>query len=199
MRRLAILAALVAGALIPPTAVQAFVATGTEHALELSVNGTFEEELATGWQVTLPDTGSTIARETGFDPDPDHEVQVLKVRITGTTGIDQILPLPSLDMQFSVRARVLAEAGAVSWAAAGVILGYIDEGGLTLGQTAICAKSRNCPWESGPTFHVIEALHSDWDTYSFDLEGELATNLAAVDRSAVRRLKISIVSVLDDC
>jgi hypothetical protein len=199
MRRFAMVAALVAGALTPLTAVPASAGQSVGYALELTANGSFEEPLTSGWQVSLPDTGSTITRDVGFEPDPDYEVQVLKVRGTATTGIDQIFPLPDLNMQFSVRAKLMTDTGYVSWAAAGIVLEYIDEGGLTLGKTAICAVSRSCPWESGPDFHLIEPWTSDWDTYSFNLGEELATYLPAVNPLEVNRLRISVMAVLDDC
>jgi len=199
MRRLTTLATLVAGALAPLTAVQASMTRGAEQILELCSNGSFEEELAIGWQVTLPDTGSVITRDVGLEPDPDFEVLVAKDGVTGVAGLDQVLPLHDLDMRFSLRARMLADAGYVSWAAAGVMLTYIDEGGFTLGQTAICAVSRSCPWENGPSFHLIEPWHGDWEAYSFRLADEVAANLPGVDPSAVHTLRISVQAILDDC
>ncbi len=199
MRRFATMAALVAGALTPPTAVPAASTGGEEQILELCCNGRFEEDLASGWQVTLPDSGSTIIRDVSLDPDPDFEALVVKDGVTGHAGLGQVLPLHDLDMRFSVRARMLTDAGYVSWAAAGIMLTYIDEGGFVLGQTAICSVSRSCPWQNGPSFHLIEPWHDDWDTYSIHLAEELATNLPGVNASAVHSLRISVEAILDDC
>jgi hypothetical protein len=199
MRRLVTLATLVAAALFPPLAPPAYGNHIAAQPLELCVNGGFENLLGGEWQVTLPDSASTFVRGTECEPDPDYEGCLLKTDLSGTARVDQLLPLPGIDTQFSVKVRLWSESGSVSWAAAAVIVGFVDEGGLTLGETAICNFTRWCPWESRPDFHVIEVGAGVWETHTLDVAAELATYLPAVDPTAVHSLRLSLSTTMDDC
>lgn len=199
MRRLVTLAALVAAALFPPTALPTSGNSISAQPLELVHNGGFESALAVGWQAVLPDSASSVTRDPGIEPDPDYEVRLLKTDLSGTARLDQLLPLPAVDTQFSLRAQLWSESGSVSWTAAAVIIGYVDDGGLTLGETALCNFTRWCPWESRADFHVIEVAGGVWETHTLDLAAELAQHLPAVDPDDVRFLRVSLCAVMDDC
>ncbi len=199
MRRLVILGALAAAAHFPPGAWPTGSSCLADPAVELCVNGGFEEPLTVGWQATLPDSASSATRDAGCEPDPDYEVRLLKDHLTGCASLDQLLPFPGLDTHLSIRGRLWSESGSVSWSAAAIVIAFIDEGGLTLGETAFYTASRWCPWESGPAFHAIEVPAGVWDTYTLDVAAELATHLPGVDADAVHGLRLSLRAVLDDC
>lgn len=199
MRRIVILAALAAAAHFPPGAWPTCWNCVADPALELCVNGSFEEPLEVGWQATLPDTASTVTRDTGYEPDPDYEVRLLKDHLTGSARLDQLLPFPGIDTHLSVRGQLWSESGSVSWAAAAIVIAFVDDGGFTLGQTAFYSASRWCPWENRPDFHIIEVAAGVWDTYTLDVAAELTMHLPAVDPDAVHSLRLSLWTVLDDC
>lgn len=199
MRRLVILTLLAASAHFPPGAWPTCWDCVADPTLELLVNGGFEEILTVGWQAALPDSASSVTRDTGYEPDPDYEVRLLKDDLTGSAHLDQCLPYPGIDTHLSVRGQMWSESGSVSWAAAAIIIAFIDEGGLTLGRTAFYAPTRWCPWQNRPDFHLIEVAAGVWDTYTLDVASELAMHLPAVDPNAVHHLQVSLWTVLDDC
>ncbi len=169
------------------------------QAFELVVNGAFEEPPSTGWDLVFADSAYAITRATTYDPDPDYEIRLTKLDGTGRVRLDQVIPLPSLDVGFSASGRMLAEGGTASWAVAGLRVEYLDDGGGALGETAICAMSRACPWESSPDFHLIEAINDAWHSYSFPLADEIAAHLPAVDPTQVHAVRISLYAFVDDC
>lgn len=163
-------------------------------ALELVTNGAFEDEFAPAWQEDNVGQGASVARSVSFDGDADFEALAQKGTGNGHAKLDQVVVLPTLDVHFSVTAKMQASASTGGpWAAAGLALAYEDYFGHLLGTTYIVAKTTLCPWVDGDRVHVIEVPDEEWNGYAFVLDDELV-NLAGVDPLSVHQLRISLVS-----
>lgn len=160
-------------------------------AQELVVNGDFEQALNIGW--TIDASGSyTIDRYTWPHPDPDYEAYVYKMA-TVYASIYQIVDLPSLfcDVSFSAKFRK-KEASSTCWPVSAVIFTYLDENNNALGSTRVYYPSPYCNWQAGPTMHLIKVEDTLWNSYSFNIQNEIAQNLPGVDPNAVRKVKVSL-------
>jgi hypothetical protein len=168
-------------------------------AIELVTNGGFETDTSPGWEKDLVGTGAGVTRSTGYDGDPDYEVLVEKGTGNGHGKLDQIIAVPSVDLAFSVNAKIQVLATSDAWAAAGVALHYESYLGDILGTTMIVGKTSYCPWADSGNLHLIEAPDEAWNGYAFNVADELA-NLADVDPNAIRQIRISLFAqVGDDC
>ncbi len=168
------------------------------QALELAVNGGFEEPLASGWRQETQGSAWTIDRATTYDPDPDYEASVRQNTGSGSARLCQDVVLPSTDVEFSVRARIQATATATAWAGAAVVLSYLDQLGSPLGETYICVKTLYCPWTDTPTTHLIFAPVNTWHDCAFNLADELA-NLPGVSPAAIHSVQVSLLVRAADC
>jgi len=186
MRRLALLLLL----LVP---------TSSVPAIELVTNGAFEEALPPAWQVESVGAAANVTRATGYDGDPDFEVLVEKGTGNGHGKLNQTVVIPSLDVDFSVTAKVQVAVSVGPWAAAGVALHYEDHFGNVLGTTMIVRKTSACPWIDNDTLHMILVADESWNSYGLDLGAEVA-NLAGVDPDAIRQVRVSLFGeVGGDC
>jgi hypothetical protein len=164
----------------------------TATALELVVNGGFEEAFPPEWQEYSVGAATTVDTSTAYDGDPDQEARVQKGTGNGFARLNQVVVLPSLNVHFAVNAKIEASASSGGpWAAAGVALHYEDYFGHLLGTTVIVGKTPTCPWADSDTLNVIEAPDSNWNAYGFNLDDELL-NLAGVDPLSVHQLRISL-------
>jgi hypothetical protein len=166
-------------------------------AFNLLINGDFELPLATGWS-TIAGDSVTIDRGTFYDPDPDFEAHIAQTTSTGEGALVQAIDLPGVDTEFSARMTCDASATFSAWAAAGIRLVYQTQWGIGLGETRIVACTRDCPWVSGPTMHLISAPENYWFEYSFNIAAEL-TNLPGVDPSCVRRIEVRVMTAMNNC
>jgi hypothetical protein len=170
---------------------------GLVQALELVANGDFEAPLDPPWQQSVLGAGG-IDRSANHQPDPDYEARAWHGTGNGHSRLYQVIPVPSVDLAFSVNARIRATATSTAWAAAGVVIAYLDQYDIPLGETAICRRSIHCPWANSESMHIIEAQDYIWETHAFNLSEEL-DNLPTIDPSAVKKIQISLLTVTFDC
>ncbi len=168
------------------------------QALELTINGDFEQPLTTGWRQETVGSAWYIDRATTHDPDPDYEACVRQSTGTGSARLCQDVVLPSVDVEFSVRARIQATATSTAWAGAAVTLTYLDQHGIARGETYICVKSSYCPWTDTPTTHLISAPVNTWYDFAFNLADELV-NLPGVAPAAIHQVRVSLLVRAADC
>lgn len=165
----------------------------------LLINGDFEQPLTTGWSQYLAGPG-IIDRAIDYEPDPDYESQVY-VTTKGVYGkLYQKVIIPSIDLRFSTKARLVAWCNELvgHWAGSSLLIAYLDDHGNHLGSTRICAKTSSCPWSNTPIHHIIDAPDSLWHTYTFDVGDELR-NLPAVKPSAIKGIEIALYSETYHC
>lgn len=168
------------------------------QALELVVNGDFEQPLTTGWQQETVGSAWYIDRGVNYDPDPDYEVFVRHSTGAGLARLFQDVVIPSTSVQFSIHAKMQASATSTAWAGAAVTLAYLDQYGFLLGETYICTESQHCPWADSPTLHLIAAPFNVWMDHAFDVAAELA-NLPGVDPAAVHAIRLGFLVRAADC
>lgn len=176
----------------------ALLLVSPSHAVNLLVNGDFEDEILMGWESDLYGTGAIVDRATTYHPDEDYEARAYKPTGIGHSILSQTVALPSLEADFSVSAYLNASATSTAWAAAAISVAYLDEIGTTLGETRIYVVTHYCPWEPAEDLHLISGSTGMWDAYSFNIEEELA-NLPAVDAQEVRAVKVSLLTDVYDC
>lgn len=167
--------------------------TSIAFAGNLLVNPDFELDLATGWIATTNGANDTINRATGYDPDPDYEAFIFKGYGSGYAKLAQPVTVPSTDLDFSVRAKIYAydnNADTLCWAAAGVIISYMDDLDMILGDTRICMRTTPCDWQNSSTCHLITVSDSFWHDYSFNIDDELL-NLPGIDPGDVKKISIA--------
>jgi len=163
-------------------------------------NGDFEQALTVGWTQMMTGGGTTISRSTTYDPDPDYEVYLYKA--TGTSGYAQLwqtTDIPTCNLNLSFSAKLYAwDNYSGAWAAAAVMIAYLDNSNNVLGETRICRWSYDCPWTSAPDCHIIQVTDSLWHDYNFNILDELA-NLPAVDQNEVAKIKITLDAEVIHC
>jgi hypothetical protein len=163
----------------------------------LLTNGDFEQPLTTGWEQTLG-SYSHIERATTYDPDPDYEVWVSD-SFGNYAKLWQTTDIPTTDLEFSVYAKLDAfdnNEDTLCWGGAAVILTYLDETGSYLGETRICRFTTPCPWTDSPTCHLIIVPDTNWHTYSFNINAELA-NLSGVNPLDVYKIDVALYAETD--
>lgn len=163
-------------------------------------NGDFEQALTVGWTQMMTGGGTTISRSTTYHPDPDYEVYLYKA--TGTSGyaqLWQVADIPTCNMDLCFSAKVYAwDNYSGAWAAAGVMIAYLDNADNVLGETRICQWSYDCPWINTPECHIIQVTDSLWHDYTFNIQDELA-NLPAVDPNEVAKIKVTLDAEVIHC
>jgi hypothetical protein len=174
-----------------------FMAAGLIFAGNLSVNGDFEQDLSIAWELASNGYNPTITRGTAYDPDPDYEAYAFKDYGSGYAKLYQVIDLLGMstaDLDFSINAKVYAwdnNADQLCWAAAAVIITYMNESGARLGDTKICMRTTPCPWQNTSTCHLITATDSFWHNYSFNINDELG-NLPGVNPSNVKKIEVAL-------
>jgi hypothetical protein len=172
---------------------------GPSTALELTHNGDFELPLGAGdWQASLSGSTAAIDRASGYDPDPDYEVNLTQGTNTGYARLDQIIDIPGPATLLTFAARVQVSATAGAWAAAGLAVGYLDARGLTLAETRICASTRDCPWEDSPVLHLISIGGEEWQNQALDIAEDL-THFPGLDPERIRRVRVSLLAQAYNC
>jgi hypothetical protein len=167
-------------------------------ALELLTNGDFEEPLSPAWDQTITGTTASITRAQHYDPDADYEVYLYKWTGDGEARLSQTIAVPGLDVEFTANANLFATATSSAWSGAALLIAYLDEGDAVLGETCICARSYYCPWTNSSTFHIIEAVPSQWTIYNVKIDEELE-NLPGIEASRIRQLCVTLQVYADDC
>lgn len=169
----------------------------------LLTNGDFEQELSTGWHQSFHGQGfgDTLDRSSSFHPDPDYEVRVKKYD-AAYARLYQTVNIATTDLEFAVSTKMYArefEPESTRWAAASVILEYLDAQQVLLGQSRICHKTPDCPYVNTPTFHMIEVADTaNWYIYAFNVDNELQ-NLPGVNPLDIAKIKVSLFDTTDGC
>lgn len=160
----------------------------------LITNGDFEQDLSAGWTQTIYGTAATITRGSGYDPDPDYEVYVYKGTGTGHAKLHQTAYIPTTDLDFSAALKLYASSNSTTcWAAAALVIAYLDEEGELLGESMICAKSTACTWTNSPTRHIITPADSFWHDYAFNINAELEY-LSGIVPGEIKQIQIALAS-----
>jgi hypothetical protein len=168
-------------------------------AIELVINGDFEDDLAPAWQDESAGNATSFIRSTDYDGDLDYEVLVEKGTGNGHAKLNQPIVIPSTDIYFSVNAKIHASTSHGPWAAAGVALHYEDHFGNVLGTTKILRKTVDCPWSDSDKFHMILAPDENWNGFGFNLDDELV-NLAGVNPLEIHQIRICLFGITGgDC
>lgn len=176
---------------------------GVGSAGVLMTNGTFEQALTVGWSQAIgtPLSSDTIDRQTYFDPDADYEARVKKYDATHAK-LFQTVNIPTTDLEFSVSAKLFAyeySPSAPYWAAAAVVLRYLDNNNNLLGETRIVHKSPHCPWTNTNTVHIITVTDpNNWYDYAFNINNEL-TNLSGVNPSDIKMIQVALLDTTNGC
>lgn len=158
-------------------------------------NGNFEDDLSVGWQSYLSSTiYDTVMRGTDYEPDPDYEAYLFK-SYGGYAELWQTIDITTVDsFAFSMKTKLYAydnNADTLCWAAAAVVVSYMNSTGNVLGTTRICRSTAPCPWSNTSTNHLIPAVDTLWHTYSFNLRTELA-NLPGVVPGQVKKVQVAL-------
>ncbi len=164
---------------------------------QVIVNGDFELPFDPEWESSLSGLGAVIERGTSFDPDPDYEAHLAHTG-GGYVRLAQRVHVPDTEIEAFLRFRLHATATTEAWAAAGIVLEYLDESLVTLGETRIATWTRHCPWEPGPDLHLIEVPGDTWMDYAFNVTEELG-ELPAVDPTAVRYIQLQLYIQTYEC
>jgi hypothetical protein len=174
------------------------------RAHELVTNGDFELDIANGWSIDsvegMTPYYDTLDRDTAFNPDPDYEARVKKYD-SAHAKLYQIFDVATTDLAFGINAKLYAveyNPAGTYFAAAAVVLSYMNSSGVVLGETRICDTTGHCIWASGPTLHLIVAPDSNWNAYSFNVNDELA-NLPGVNPLDIAKVRVALFDTTNGC
>jgi hypothetical protein len=178
------------------------VFAGLIFADNLLTNGDFEQEINIGWQQSMTAAG-IIDRATTYDPDEDYEAKVYQYESSGYTTLYQEIGILSVDLpatEFRCTAKMNAYSTVPSdWAAAAVIVSYMNESSTILGETRITYKTVGCPWTNTSTLHVMSVGDVSWQDFSFNLNDELTMNLPGVNPAEVAKIRVALYDTLIWC
>lgn len=167
-------------------------------AREFVVNGDFEEDHTLTWARGETGSGGLVERRSDLDDDEDYELRVSVVEGDGIIRLVQRIGIPNTDLNISAQLAAATFGDGGAWSAAGLMIRYLDRYWGTLGETAIVSTSRDCPWISSPTFHLIGVVGHNWQEHAFDLTEELAY-LPGVDPEQIMFLEIALMYNAENC
>ncbi|HEX7321159.1 MAG TPA: hypothetical protein VF399_12495 [bacterium] len=159
----------------------------------LLTNGDFERSFGTGWQIHALWAADSVSRCTWYDPDPDYEALVYTSN-GGSPRLYQRVNIPVTALDFSAILKLSADdnnADTLCWAAAALVISYVNQSGNVLGQTRIGQWTTPCPWQNSPVLHLVSVADTLWNAYSFSIDNELA-QLPGVDPAQVRSIEIAL-------
>jgi len=173
------------------------IATGFSR--ELIYNGNFELPPDSGWRVIrwgeFPDTGNCRLRWLHtYHPDRDFEVMIQKLLHQGMKFFQQI-DIPSLELQFSVSCRLSAKSESESlFAAAAVVLEYLNSSDSLLGETRIFYATPGCDWQNSPLLHLIRVSDTiNWHNYRIDILNDLES-LPGIEPTEIKSIRVGLLS-----
>lgn len=171
---------------------------------ELVVNGDFELDIATGWTIDsiegMTPYYDTLDRGVDFDSDPDFEARVKKYD-SAHARLSQLFDVSTTNLDFAIAVKLYAveyNPAGTYFAAAAVVLSYMNDSGAVLGETRICYKTSHCIWANTATLHLIEVPDSNWNVYAFNVNDEL-TNLPGVNPPDIAKVKVALFDTTDGC
>jgi hypothetical protein len=114
----------------------------------------------------------------------------------------QTVNVPSTDLEFSVDAKLFAHEYTITdscWAAAAIILRYLNNNNISLGETRIVYQTPHCPWTNTNTVHIIPVTDPNgWYNYSFNINTELA-NLPSINPLNIKKIQVSLYDRIIGC
>jgi len=162
---------------------------------EMLTNGDFEQDLTVGW--THLDSGSgthEVARDAGYEPDPDYEAYIYQYDNPGSTILVQTVEVPWTLVKLSFRASFEEAGGSSScWPAACVNVVYYNATDAILGETRYY-YSTYANWTASPTLSLYRISDPAWASYELDIDQELATNLTGVDPGQVTKIGVALTA-----
>jgi hypothetical protein len=162
----------------------------------LVVNADFELPLEPAW--TSTSSGEcTIERDTSLDPDPDYEAHIVLSGL-GHGRLLQVVEVLDTEIDFSVILKLHADATGEAWAGAAIVLTYLDDTQAFLGETLLGAWTHECPWENGPTEHLVSLPADEWMDWTLNINDDLQ-ELPAVDPLAVRYIRVALNAQAYEC
>ncbi len=174
------------------------------RAQELIINGAFELDINTGWSIDsiegMTPYYDTLDRAIDFHPDPDYEARIKKYD-SAHAMLYQIFNVGTTNLAFGITAKLYAveyNPAGTYFAAAAVVLSYMNDSSAVLGETRICYKTGHCTWANSSILHLIEAPDTNWNTYSFNVDDELA-NLPGVNPLDIAKVKIALFDTTNGC
>lgn len=168
----------------------ALLISSTALAGNLLVNGDFSQPLDSGW--TVYSTGDNgIASIAAVDEPYGFVTQTMKGRVS----MYQVIPIEDLNAELSFSGRFHAEATKEGYGSlAKVAVVYCDADTETLGKTVFGRATGTAELVSDKTQHSIVArADKKWADYRLNISKELSTNLAGIDASKVRFLRIGLI------
>lgn len=162
----------------------------------LLTNGDFEQPLDVGWQQDTDMLGGTYS----FDrwdslgqPTPGYAAHVYKA-LAYYAALKQTVPVPDANLAVSFDARFRINSASLScWPVATVIVRYLDNSGVELGNTKFYSHDEYCTWANSDTAHLIDAtLLVGWHSYQLDVPQEITGHLPGVNPSLVRQVMIEL-------
>jgi hypothetical protein len=167
-------------------------------AREFIVNGDFEQDHASTWARGETGSGGIVERRTDLDGDEDYELRISVTEGDGIIRLVQRVEIPNTDLNISAQLAAATFGDGGAWTAAGLMIRYLDRHSGTLGETAIMSTSRDCPWISSATFHLIRIVGQNWQEHAFNLTEEL-TLLPGVDPEQITFLEVAVAYTAENC
>ena len=164
-------------------------APGVPAVQDRLLNGDFTAPLDSGWFRDARNfSGSGAIR-----PLPGGGVIVQKVQC-GWTRLSQKFLLPDRHVTFSTEAQLRVTVNRSGYfAAAAVVVEYLDAGGQPLGETRFQAVAGRRPWSSTPTRHFIPvAANGTRHELELDVADELRRHLSGFKPADVAALRVTL-------
>lgn len=171
-----------------------FLMVGLGHA-EFIVNGGFDQPLSVGWTVdTLLYAGSYVIERTDTIGSPGGYAARVYKTLADHAALVQTVNVPGPDLLFTFDARLWIAGGSSScWPVAALIVHYLDNGGVELGNTKFYSHDEYAQWISSDTAHLVDvSLQTGWQHYQLPIARELAGNLPGVNAGLVKRIRVEL-------
>ena len=164
---------------------------------ELIVNGSFDQTLDIGWTMdTLVIAGlHRFERSDTLGSPGGYAARVYK-ELADHAALVQTVTVPGPDLDFTVDARLWVIGGSSTcWPVAAVIIRYLDNGGIELGNTKFYSHNEFALWVSSDTAHLIDvSALSGWQHYQLSIRQELADNLPGVNADQLKQIRVELYS-----
>ena len=159
------------------------------RAQNLIANADFAKSPDEAWTISSTEDEPAIALQSG-EPNAISVRQALR----GYTVLSQLIPIKTLDLDFSFSAMFVASVNKPNFTALSeVVVGYYSADTGLLGQTRFCRAVNRGDLKSGPDQHLIPVkADSSWDDYTVNLKKDVMDYLSAVKPSQVALIKLSL-------
>ena len=173
--------------------------------LAVLANPGFEQPLDSGWtQSAINDsntrgyTGYIERSDTLGQPDSGFAVRVYKFHHRHAS-LGQTVSLKTLGQVLRFTARFRYGGNVPCAPAAGVSLSYLDSTGRRLGRTLVALASSYSTLTNSDSVHVIAVTDTvaGWRQYAVNIQAELGSSLPAVEHTAVKRLRIELIALVE--